>query len=129
MFCGNLVCTQEETEIFMRNSRKSEKLREKLLDSGSADAQLLEKAKKAFEKFSLSDSSVAAKAHKDKLINFDKTAAKRTKVIDDQSDYFNADSNRYFHLILSSNTKSNKNCQMAECDGKRGASSQRGFHP
>jgi len=30
--------------------------------------------------------------HKDKLLDFDRTSAKRTQVIDDESDYFNTNS-------------------------------------
>ncbi|MGH0125364.1 UNVERIFIED_CONTAM: hypothetical protein FKN15_028745, partial [Acipenser sinensis] len=33
--------------------------------------------------------------HKDKLLEFDKNSVRRTKVIDDQSDYFSADSNQW----------------------------------
>ena len=31
LFCGKLVCTKEEKEILSRNSRKSEKLEQKLM--------------------------------------------------------------------------------------------------
>ncbi len=77
LFCGNLVCTGEEQEILSRNSRTSEKLYRKLMDKGKeVDMKGLEEAK----------------ALKDKLVGFDRTSARRTKVIDDQADYFSAES-------------------------------------
>eukprot|EP00112_Aurelia_sp_Birch-Aquarium-sp1_P004748 Seg154.6 transcript_id=Seg154.6/GoldUCD/mRNA.D3Y31 product="Activating signal cointegrator 1" protein_id=Seg154.6/GoldUCD/D3Y31 len=77
LFCGNLVCTGEEQEVLARNSRASEKLYEKLMKKTPEERQCeLEKAK----------------ALKDKLIHFDRTSARRTKVIDDQADYYSADS-------------------------------------
>lgn len=77
LFCGSLVCTGEEQEVLARNSRASEKLYEKLMKKTPEERQAeLDKAR----------------ALKDKLIEFDRTSARRTKVIDDQADYFSADS-------------------------------------
>ena len=76
-FCGNLVCTGEEQEILARNSRASEKLYEKLMTKS------LEKRQADLDQ---------AKALRDKLVEFDRTSARRTKVIDDQADYYSADS-------------------------------------
>lgn len=59
------MCTEEELEVLARGSKKSEKLRESLM-SGAAvpkftpDPESDESAKKA-------------KAHKDRLLNYDKT--------------------------------------------------------
>ena len=77
LFCGNLVCTGQEQEILARNSKASEKLYARLMMKTPEDRQI------EFDK---------AKALKDKLIEFDRTSARRTKVIDDQADYFSADS-------------------------------------
>ncbi len=44
-------------------------------------------------------SAEKAREHKDKLIQYDRTTAKRTKVIDDQTDYFNVDSNKFDEFI------------------------------
>lgn len=77
LFCGSLVCTGEEQEILARNSRASDKLYESLMKKTPEERQL------ALDK---------AKALKDKLIEFDRTSARRTKVIDDQADYFSAGS-------------------------------------
>ena len=77
LFCGTLVCTGQEQEILARNSKASEKLYEKLMKKS------LEERRADFEK---------AKALKDKLIEYDRTSARRTKVIDDQADYYSADS-------------------------------------
>ena len=77
LFCGSLVCTGEEQEVLARNSKASQKLYEKLMKKTPEERQAeLDKAK----------------ALKDKLIEFDRTSARRTKVIDDQADYFSADS-------------------------------------
>lgn len=72
LFCGNLVCTREEQEKINRGSRAGEKLKQELLNKGKD-------LEKAIE-------------HKNKLINFDRNSAKRTQVIDDESDYFNSGS-------------------------------------
>jgi hypothetical protein len=116
MFCGSMVCTAEEAEILQRNSRKSEKLREKLEDHSKPAEVVLAQARAAYTRASNAgqvaqyfddigahhaqvtqdaDAAARAKEHKDRLVQFDRTSARRTKVIDDQSDYFSADSNRY----------------------------------
>ena len=77
--CGNLVCTAKEMEIIARDSSKAAKLRDKLAATPLPSDPALS----------------SALAHKNKLLGFDRTAAKRTKVIDDESDYFSADSNRW----------------------------------
>lgn len=43
----------------------------------------------------ISEGYEKAVKHKDKLLDFDKTSARRTQVIDDESDYFSTDSNRW----------------------------------
>ncbi|PFX33317.1 Activating signal cointegrator 1 [Stylophora pistillata] len=84
-FCGALVCTKEEQEILARKSKKSHKLHEKLLkqgiehDSGSKLGEGLQKAI----------------AHKNRLIEYDKSGVRRTKVIDDECDYFASDTNKW----------------------------------
>merc|ERR550532_1266204 len=75
LFCGNLVCSKEEQEVLNRGSRKSDKLMEKLLKSTEAQSK--------------------AELHKNTLLEYDKTSEKRTKVIDDESDYFTADTDKY----------------------------------
>ena len=77
LFCGTLVCTGQEQEILARNSKASEKLYEKLMKKTPEQRQA------DFDN---------AKALKDKLIEFDRTSARRTRVIDDQADYYSADS-------------------------------------
>eukprot|EP00794_Sanderia_malayensis_P005925 gene5925-6611_t len=81
LFCGNLVCTTEEQEILSRNSKTSEKLYKKLMKKNEQAADS--------EK---SQGLEQAKALKDKLVGFDRTSARRTKVIDDQADYFSSES-------------------------------------
>ncbi|KAK8732045.1 hypothetical protein OTU49_007156 [Cherax quadricarinatus] len=86
-FCGNLVTTKEEKEILRRGSRKSEVLQKRLLSEKNAvvieptaeTGQPSETLKKAIE-------------HKNKLLEYDRTSEKRTKVFDDENDYFNISS-------------------------------------
>ena len=76
LFCGNLVCSEEEREILERGSRKSECLRCQLLDQESPGLK-------------------AAQEHKNRLLDYDRSAAKRTQVIDDELDYFATDTNTW----------------------------------
>ncbi|XP_064475016.1 activating signal cointegrator 1-like [Ornithodoros turicata] len=71
--CGALVCTQEEKDILSRDSRKSQQLRDKLLSDAN------------------NENFLKAVAHKNKLLEYNRTSAQRTKVIDDDSDYFSTE--------------------------------------
>lgn len=73
LFCGNLVCTEEENQLINTNSKKGENLKKSLLEQG----------KKAYE---------LAVAQRDRLLEYDKQSERRTTVIDDESDYFKANS-------------------------------------
>ena len=85
LFCGALVCTKDEEEVLARGSKKSEALRTQLMGG-----QMLSSQAEAYRK-----GLHRAMEHKNKLLEYDRTSAKRTQVIDDESDYFNADSNRW----------------------------------
>ncbi|XP_014676538.1 PREDICTED: activating signal cointegrator 1-like [Priapulus caudatus] len=85
LFCQTLVCTREEQDVINRNSKKSEKLRKKLM----MNTAVQDENRPSDEHLS------KALAHKDRLLEFDKTCVSRTKVIDDQSDYFAVDGNRW----------------------------------
>ncbi|XP_053490089.1 activating signal cointegrator 1 [Ictalurus furcatus] len=96
-FCGSLVCTSEEQEILQRDSNKSQKLRKKLMgdhivSEGDQDFLPHQEArmKAGLEK---------AIQHKDKLLEFDKNSVRRTQVLDDESDYFAADSNQWLSPV------------------------------
>lgn len=85
-FCAALVCTKEEQEILARNSKKSQKLYQKLL------TQTIEGDTGAKTEKSVADDSLQkAIAHKNRLIEYDKSGVRRTKVIDDECDYFASD--------------------------------------
>ncbi|KAL3211043.1 hypothetical protein MRX96_036666 [Rhipicephalus microplus] len=71
--CGNLVCTNEEKELLSRDSKKSLELRNKLMNH-TVDEGLA----KAIEQ-------------KNRLLEYDRTSKRRTKVIDDNSDYYSSD--------------------------------------
>ncbi|XP_072320998.1 activating signal cointegrator 1 [Eucyclogobius newberryi] len=89
LFCGSLVCTKEEQEILQRDSNKSQKLRKKLMgDGGERDSLPHQEAK-------MKAGLEKAVQHKDKLLEFDRNSVRRTQVLDDESDYFAADSNQW----------------------------------
>ena len=108
------MATKEDLEALARDSRQSHKLREKLMSQTAADdSTTLHRARAALTSLTGSHtthnacirSECAAGAgslqrateHKDRLIQFDRSSAARTKVIDDQTDYFNADANKCTH--------------------------------
>lgn len=74
LFCGHLVCTKDEQEVLNRGSKKSDQLMKKLLAT---------------------DSKTKAEQHKNILLEYDRTSEKRTQVIDDESDYFSIDSEKW----------------------------------
>lgn len=93
-FCNNLVCTKEEFEKIRSGSNKGQQLHDRLMEKQWAHHQnsMINTDIGSNEKnFDLSALQKAI-AHKDKLIDYNNTAAKRTQVIDDESDYFNTNS-------------------------------------
>ncbi|KAK7867037.1 hypothetical protein R5R35_005679 [Gryllus longicercus] len=72
-FCGNVVCTPEEKKLISTSSKKGEELYKKLMSQ---------------DKFGLD----AALRQRNKLLEYDQTSEKRTKVIDDESDYYSLNS-------------------------------------
>ncbi|XP_041034583.1 activating signal cointegrator 1 [Carcharodon carcharias] len=96
LFCGTLVCTKEEQEILVRDSNKSQKLRKKLMGTtGAGNPDTFERELLPHQEMVLKAGLEKAVKHKDKLLEYDKTSARRTQVIDDESDYFAADSNQW----------------------------------
>lgn len=86
LFCGALVCTKEEQEVLNRGSKKSEQLLRRLGGDSRKEYMDKEKAEESYN---------AAVAAKNKLLEYDATSEKRTAVIDDESDYFNTDNNKW----------------------------------
>ncbi|XP_065912822.1 activating signal cointegrator 1-like isoform X2 [Dysidea avara] len=89
LFCGSLVLTPAEQQSIAGGSKGAQKRKEKLLkqyEVTNVNAQL-----------EIDDPSrlLQAQQHKDKLLNYDQTSSHRTKVIDDESDYFSVDANRW----------------------------------
>lgn len=74
--CGRIVCEQEGLGKCMHCGAV-------VKDPNAAQTQAMPRE------------LVNAIQHKDKLINYDRTAAKRTAVIDDQEDYYESTSNRW----------------------------------
>ena len=83
-----LISYQAEQEVLNRNSRKSEELYKKLAPSDNSRAQYRDNnaLEKAFQQ---------ALDNKNRLLEYDITCEKRTKVIDDEADYFSVDSNKW----------------------------------
>jgi len=76
LFCGALVVTNQEQAILDKKNKKSEKLYEKLVGDSRAQYQ-------------------AAVDNKNRLLDYQANSAKRTQIIDDESDYFNVDNNKW----------------------------------
>ncbi|KAM3956674.1 activating signal cointegrator 1 [Aphomia sociella] len=74
LFCGNLVCTPEEQKEINAKTKASAKLIESLLERSRPQG---------WEE---------ALSHRNKLLEYDRTSERRTRVTDDDSDYFNANS-------------------------------------
>lgn len=74
MFCGNLVCSEEEQRMINSQSKKGEHLKKSLME---------QKKTKGLDE---------AISQRDRLIRYDRESEKRTTVIDDESDYFKANS-------------------------------------
>lgn len=74
LFCGNLVCTEDEQRIIESSSQNGENLKKNLLKQGRPEG---------WEE---------ALAMRNRLLDYDRMSEKRTTVIDDESDYFRANS-------------------------------------
>jgi activating signal cointegrator 1 len=72
MHCGNLVCTEEEHRQINSQTKKGDNLKKSLMGSSK----------------DLKD----ALAFRDRLLEYDRQSERRTTVIDDESDYFKANS-------------------------------------
>ncbi|XP_065188742.1 activating signal cointegrator 1-like [Sycon ciliatum] len=106
LFCGELVTTAADREVLARESKRSAKLREKLQSvPGGGMLQQLTRQPVAGNGdsagggngLSPSASPALRKAEelKTRLLDYDKTSVQRTRVIDDESDYFAADTNSW----------------------------------
>ena len=80
LFCATLVCTREEQAVLDRKSKKSEQLLKRLGGDGREEYQTSHQ--KALE-------------NKERLLEYDANCEKRTRVIDDESDYFAVDTNKW----------------------------------
>lgn len=74
LFCGNLVCTEDELRVIESSSKKGENLKKSLLEQGRPNG---------WEE---------ALAMRDRLLDYNRMSEKRTTVIDDESDYFRTNS-------------------------------------
>ncbi|XP_076443607.1 activating signal cointegrator 1-like isoform X2 [Babylonia areolata] len=101
LFCGHLVATVEDQEVLDRGSKKSEKLRQSLMRDadkftplcrGGGEREVLPSVSARMQ-----EGLEKAVKQKDRLLEFDKTSARRTQVIDDQCDYYATDTNRWLN--------------------------------
>lgn len=74
LFCGNLVCSEEESRLIESSSKKGDNLKKSLMQQHRP---------KGWEE---------AIAMRNRLLEYDRTSERRTTVIDDESDYFAANS-------------------------------------
>lgn len=74
LFCGNLVCTPEELKEINAKTKGGAKLMESLMERSRPQGW------------------EAAVSHRNRLLEYDRTSERRTRVTDDDSDYFNAGS-------------------------------------
>lgn len=70
LFCGELVCYPDQQAILQTNTKQAESLYNKLME---------QKPSKSLEN---------SLKQRDKLLEFDRNSARRTKVIDDEADYY-----------------------------------------
>ncbi|XP_055610120.1 activating signal cointegrator 1 [Uranotaenia lowii] len=74
LFCGSLVCTDEEQRMIESSSKKGDNLKRTLMEQSRP---------KGWEE---------AVATRNRLLEYDRNSEKRTTVIDDEADYFRANS-------------------------------------
>lgn len=95
VFCGSMVCTREEEEVLARNSRKSQQLLRHLMEGDvTIECQVEEKDQPSLARTirRQTEGLENAISNKNKLLEFDRTSKRRTRVIDDESDYFSTGS-------------------------------------
>jgi len=111
IFCGELVATKEQFEFFKTNTNKAkdeeEKCKNKSFDGNKMPVNWREyynmnffitkpqlyssKRTKILRNQNLESTKIEkAIEHKNKLLNYDQTVTKRTKVVDSQQDYYTA---------------------------------------
>lgn len=74
LFCGALVCSEDEQKLINSQTKKGENLKKALLDQSRP---------KGWQE---------AISQRDRLLRYDQESERRTTVIDDESDYFKANS-------------------------------------
>uniref|UniRef100_A0A2M4BJ76 Putative activating signal cointegrator 1 n=1 Tax=Anopheles marajoara TaxID=58244 RepID=A0A2M4BJ76_9DIPT len=74
LFCGSLVCTAEEQQLIDAASRKGNQLKRTLMEQERPNGW------------------AEALATRNRLLEYDRNSARRTAVIDDESDYFRTNS-------------------------------------
>jgi len=94
--CGRVICAQEGPgPCLFCNSNSLEATKGKAPPAGTAKKGGKKKSGKA-----IADPNAAftnALAHKEKLLEYDRTSGHRTRVIDDESDYFKSDANKWLN--------------------------------
>jgi len=98
--CGRIICEQEGpgacmtcgNEIFDKKeqARINQKLKEQLQSLGSEQLNEIQKLLQKEEQ-----EKKKAEEFKNKLLDYDRTSARRTKVIDDETDYYSSETNTW----------------------------------
>lgn len=74
LFCGHLVCSEEQQRVIESSTKKGDNLKKSLME---------QQRPKGWEE---------AMAQRNRLLEYNRTSEKRTTVIDDEADYFKANS-------------------------------------
>ncbi|XP_063705617.1 activating signal cointegrator 1 [Culicoides brevitarsis] len=70
LYCGNLVCSREEEDLIGQQTKRGQNLKKTLMEQGRPAG---------WEE---------ALAQRNRLLDYDRNSARRTEIIDDESDYF-----------------------------------------
>eukprot|EP00043_Microstomoeca_roanoka_P014564 m.144588 g.144588 ORF g.144588 m.144588 type:complete len:614 (-) comp16045_c2_seq1:107-1948(-) len=99
MVCGALVVTPEKQKLLTRNTKAAQKFLDQIMQDCKVDSSIDREVFRQSALFcgseQVTDSLARALARKDMLLDFDRNSAKRTRVIDDEADYFSTDSNKW----------------------------------
>ena len=88
MFCGKLVANPENTARIASQSKKGREIERRLTDNKPANFTPLAHYHVPDQTNIQTEAYNRAVAHKEKLLEYDRTEIHRSKVLDDESDYF-----------------------------------------
>lgn len=96
--CGRVICAQEGPgPCIFCSSNNLQATKRDAAPASAAKKGGKKKSGNAAAKPSPNEAFENALAHKERLLEYDRTSEHRTRVIDDESDYFKADGNRWLN--------------------------------